>query len=80
MADQEVQIHVGQNLVKSAGGLDGSASHGFLQQRELLGSLEEQIPGKCSFCPFMADTASLNFSSSFLEISICLTFAGLWVG
>ena len=63
---QEVQIHVGQNLVKSAGGLDNCSSHGFLQWRELLESLEEQFPRNCGLSHCMADTTSLKFSSFFL--------------
>ena len=59
----EVQIYVGQNLVKSAGGLDSCTSHGVLQWRELLESLEEQFPGNCVLSYCMADTASLDFSS-----------------
>ena len=62
---QEVQTHVGQNLVKFAGGLDGCASHGFLQQRELLGSLAEQVPGNCglSYCMAVLQASIFLLSS-----------------
>ena len=67
---QEVQIHVGKNLDKSAGDLDGCASHAFLQGRELLGSVAGQVPGNCGLSYCKANNASLDFSSFFLEISM----------
>ena len=75
------QEYLGQKLVKYAGGSSLAVlAVGFLQWRKLLMSSTELVTGNrgCSHC--VADMGSPCFSSLFLVIFICPSFAGLWVG